>query len=249
MAIPDLLVLLALVAGAVSSAHWKKLTPAAAFTGAIIGGLVYKGTGFTGLSLLILFFILGTVATAWKKKEKLLLKGHAAYQSTRNTGQVLANGGMAAILGAGAALIPTHRELFGLLLAASLSSATGDTLSSELGMVYGRRHFNILTGKEDTRGLDGVISLEGLLLGLAGSAVIAISWSLLRTLTGTTGAENPDRWRPALAILLAGGIGNLADSLLGATLERRGALSNDAVNFLNTAIAALAAGALMGFRG
>jgi uncharacterized membrane protein len=42
-------------------------------------------------------------------------------------------------------------------------------------------------------------------------------------------------------IVVAGTAGNLADSYLGATLERKQLLSNDAVNFLNTAIAALIA--------
>jgi uncharacterized membrane protein len=39
----------------------------------------------------------------------------------------------------------------------------------------------------------------------------------------------------------AGFIGMLLDSLLGALLERRGALNNDAVNFLGTFSAALIA--------
>jgi uncharacterized membrane protein len=47
--------------------------------------------------------------------------------------------------------------------------------------------------------------------------------------------------QPALAawIVLAGFIGNLTDSLLGASLERKGWLHNDQVNFLNTLIAAI----------
>jgi uncharacterized membrane protein len=40
-------------------------------------------------------------------------------------------------------------------------------------------------------------------------------------------------------IVLTGTIGNLADSILGATYERKGAIGNNAVNFLNTLIAAL----------
>ena len=73
---------------------------------------------------------------------------------------------------------------------------------------------------------------------IAGSAVIAAAWLLLTSAAASAG----------VIIILAGLIGNLADSLLGATLERKGVLSNDAVNFLNTAIAALAAGALTGFK-
>jgi len=49
-----------------------------------------------------------------------------------------------------------------------------------------------------------------------------------------------------LTVSWAGGVfGLLFDSLLGATLERRGWLNNDAVNFLSTASAALCAMALL----
>lgn len=252
MRTPDLLILLALSACAAASTYWKKLTPAAALTGILIGESVYIGDGYRGLTELALFFLLGTAATAWKKNEKRTIKGNAAHQSTRNTGQVIANGGIAAILGILAFLYPLHRDLYSLMLAASLASATGDTLSSELGMIYGRNHINILTGKPDERGADGVISLEGLLIGLIGSAIIATAWLALKRPTGPAeglSAIGPSAAstaiRSAAIITLAGLLGNLADSLLGATLERKGRLSNDVVNFCNTGIAALCAGALM----
>lgn len=228
----DFRVLLFLAGAATASAYWKKLTPLAALTGFLVGYAVYAGGGYRGLLLLALFFILGTAATAWKKREKLLIRGSAAHQSTRNAAQVLANGGVAAITGILAFLFPGCKALFLLMMASSLSSATADTLSSELGMVYGRRFFNILTGKREERGLDGVISLEGLVLGTAGSILIAVVYG-----------------RRLLLVTGVGLIGNLADSLLGASFERRGRLSNDAVNFANTLIAALCAAAFTGFHG
>jgi uncharacterized membrane protein len=76
--------------------------------------------------------------------------------------------------------------------------------------------------------LDGVVSWEGLLIGVAGSAVIATIYSF------AFGWDSCFLW-----IVTAGTVGNLSDSVLGATLERRGVLHNDAVNFLNTLVAAL----------
>jgi uncharacterized protein (TIGR00297 family) len=234
MPLPDVLVLLFLLAGAAASAARKKLTIPAAVTGALLGALIYKGSGFMGLSLLAAFFLLGTTATSWKKQEKLTIKGAAAHQTTRHAGQVLANAGVAAILSGLAIAIPAQRSLFLLMMAAAFSSAMSDTLSSELGMVYGRRFFNILTRKADEKGLDGVISIEGLLFGIAGSALIAVLYTLF----------TPHGGRSFVLILISGTFGNLADSLLGATFERGGLLSNDGVNFLNTLLAALCAGAL-----
>ena len=135
---------------------------------------------------------------------------------------------MAALLGILAIVDHERKDLYTLMMAASLSSAAADTSSSELGMVYGRRFFNILTFRSDRRGLDGVISIEGTLLGVAGSALIAFLYCLF------------EGWGASfLLIVAAGTFGNLLDSLLGATLERRHILHNDAVNFINTLAAAL----------
>ena len=90
-----------------------------------------------------------------------------------------------------------------------------------------------MTFKKDQRGLDGVISAEGLFIGIAGSIIIATIYSLLETWGFTF-----------FIIVLAGTIGNLTDSFLGAALERKGWIKNDMVNFLNTLTGALIAGAL-----
>ena len=221
-------VLIFLLTGVAASIFFKKLTVAAAITGGVLGWFIYAGGGYRGLSLIVVFFILGTTATSWKKKEKLSIHANAGHQSTRTTGQVIANAGVAALAGLVAVLFPGIKDLLQLMMAGSLSAAMADTLSSELGMVYGRRFYHILTWKTDGKGQDGVVSLEGLLIGIIGSAVIAL-------------IANTHFW----VIVLAGTIGNLADSLLGALFERRGLLSNNTVNLLNTLTGALAAGLLV----
>ncbi|MFP9180966.1 hypothetical protein ACLI2M_15835, partial [Enterococcus faecalis] len=52
-----------LLLGMLGSIWLQKLTVAAAITGGFIGFLLYWGTGYTGLLLMALFFVLGTIAT------------------------------------------------------------------------------------------------------------------------------------------------------------------------------------------
>ena len=200
--------------------------------GGIIGGLIaiciYAGGGFNGLGLLMVFFVAGTMASQWKMPEKIRLGLAQDNKGTRTVRNAVANGGMAALFGLLAWAFPDNRDFFHAVLAATLASATGDTLSSELGNVYGRHFVNIVTGKRAQRGLDGVISLEGTLLGAAGSLLIALGY-----------AWGTQLWIPAIWVAVAGICGNTADSVLGATIQRRGYLTNDAVNFANTVVASL----------
>ena len=217
--------LILIVFGVFISIRTNKLTTGGAVSGGVIATIILYGTGAMNVVLLAVYFILATVATTWKNKKKKPFKP----QSTRRDAwQVIANGGLAGLFGLAAVLFPQHLSLLILLMAASLSSAIADTLSSELGTLYGKKFVNILTWKKDKKGLDGVISLEGTLFGLAGSLILAIlySWVSGWTLYSTI-------------IVIAGTAGNLMDSVLGAALERKGFIGNNLVNFLNTLTAAL----------
>jgi uncharacterized protein (TIGR00297 family) len=231
--LPLFLILLVII---IISVKTEKLTLFAAITGGLIAILIFIGAGYTGLTMLAVFFIFGTFATSWKKGEKLRAKSVKDRSIKRNSVQVMANGGVAAIMGTLVYFIPEKAQLFRLMMAASLASAMADTLSSELGMIYGRRFYNIITLKKEEKGLDGVISFEGTLIGIIGSAIIALIYGV--------GFEWDIR---ILFIIIAGTIGNLFDSVLGALLERKHYLNNDAVNFLNTLIAALIAGLCLNF--
>lgn len=213
--------------GMLYAARTGKLTLPGALAGGIIGAILYWGTGWTGFIQMAVFFILGSSATEWKRSVKANLL--PPENKARTTAQVVANAGVPGALALLALVFPQWAPLLTLMLTASFSSASADTISSELGTLYGKKFINVLSWKPDQRGENGVISLEGALFGLIGSAINATvyagfegwSWYLL--------------W-----IILAGTMGNLADSILGAALERRGVVSNNAVNFLNTLIAALA---------
>ncbi|MDB5001967.1 MAG: hypothetical protein JWQ34_192 [Mucilaginibacter sp.] len=227
MSTADIIILFILLSGAILSYTTKKLTFAGVVTGAIVGLLMYKGGGLTGLIILAVFFISASWATKWQAAKKTAIAAAEENKGRRTAGQVLANGGIAAILGAVGWCLPGHTSIITLMIAGSFAAATADTLSSELGMVYGRRFYNILTLKKEEPGPDGVVSVEGTLIGLIGTMLIATVYSI------GFGWGIGFCW-----ITLAGFTGNLFDSVLGAALERKGVIGNNVVNFLNTATGA-----------
>ncbi len=205
----------------------EKLTLAGTAVAGILAVAIYAGAGWCGIALLGAFFIMGTVATRWQKERKEGAGLVEAGSSRRSAGQVLANGGVAGVCSLWALFFPQHSIAVLWMVGGAFSAAAADTLASELGMVYGRRFFNIRTLRPDEKGLNGVVSLEGTLLGMAGSMIIGL------VLWAGSGVQVMGY------IVLAGTAGNVLDSWLGATLERKGALSNNGVNAANTAAGAL----------
>lgn len=203
----------------------RKLTFYAAVTAAVLGFLVATAAGLKGISLLIVFFVLGVLATSHKKLVKLEIHKDSGEKTGRDAWQVLANGGIAGITATLSLLNPINKDFYLLMMAASLASALADTLSSELGMVYGKRFYNVVTFQKDTNGLDGVVSIEGTVIGAVGAGIIALIYAGLGKL--------------ALIVFIAGILGNFTDSLLGGLLERKHLIGNNMVNFLNTGFAAI----------
>lgn len=223
----DPYVYIILVAAAIWSYTSGKLTLEGSLTGALIGFIIFKGGGLPCFIMLTFFFTAGSAATKWQRGKKALMNAADDHKGRRTAEQVLANGGVAILLAAWAWLQPEYLSLAQLMIAGSFAAATADTLSSELGTVYGRRFYNIITLKKDTRGLDGVVSLEGTIIGVLGAAAIAAIYSL------------GFNWNVYFAvIILSGFTGNVVDSILGAWLERKGLMGNNAVNFLNTVVGA-----------
>jgi len=217
----------------------RAATPGAAFTGALFTiALYFAAPGWRSLlwpllALLVLTFAATRFGRA--RKEELQI---AEERKGRSASQVAANLGAAAL----ASIVVSVSHFFALsprilgrpmliALMAALAEATADTLSSELGEVLGGEPVLLTTLRRVPAGTDGAVSIAGTSAGCAGAAVIALLAAVVLPLS----------WAEGLVVVAAGIIGLFFDSLLGATLERRGLLNNDAVNFLSTCAAALCA--------
>lgn len=223
---PPLLLIFTLFIATLMAVWTHKLTGAAAMLGLGIALLLFYSFSWAGPACMAAFFLMGTVATSWKRSWKEEQGLAEANRRARNSFQVLANSGVPVLLALLALVFPEKTKLCSIMMAAAFSSAAADTVSSELGMVYGKSFFNITSFRADQRGRDGVVSWEGINLGIMASLGLAMVYVAFHA-----------SMRDAVSILIAGTIGNLSDSILGATLERKNIIGNDLVNFMNTLIA------------
>jgi len=207
---------------------FKKIDLGGAIAGIILALIIWFGVGSQGLLALAVFFVLGTFATSWGKSKKIHYKLAQENDGKRGIVHVMANGSPALILSIFALIFPSYQNQLGLMVMAGFATACSDTLSSELGTVYGEKYISIISFKPAKRGADGAISIQGILFGIFGSAAIgSISWIAGQNI------------RVFVLITVCGIFGNLMDSVLGASWQKRGWLNNHTVNLLSICISLL----------
>jgi uncharacterized protein (TIGR00297 family) len=188
---------------------------------------------------LLVLFLLTTAATRFRRAQKISL-GLAEPSSRRTAAQVVANLGTAAIFAAIAGHIAGQTGNYAFHTAmlagvvAALAEATADTLASELGETFQGRVVMITSWQSVSPGTDGGITAKGTAVGLIGASLVVLVCALTMRLSVHT----------AVAALLAAIAGLFIDSVIGATLETRGYIGNNAVNFLSTLASAFIAAAI-----
>ncbi len=197
----------------------------------LIGGSIILLAGRRLFILLLLFLLISYVATRYRFTDKQKLEVAESKAGRRNAVNVLANGLIPVVF---AFLFWYAEGIRVITLAgyiAAIATITGDTLSSEIGVLSKRRPILITTFEKVPVGTDGGISLLGEAVGILGALTIGIAaWAV-----GVASLSF------AIPVAVIGGVfGFHIDSVLGAVLERRGLCGNATVNFLSTTAGAIA---------
>ncbi len=218
---------------------WKfqLMTTSGALASFGVGMVIGTFGSWKWLLVLIAFAILGFAATKYQfssKKEMGVQEGNGGERTHRN---VIANAFVPAMI----AILTWATGMQGEPLAnvtylASVAVAASDTIASELG-VLSKRTYLITTRELVPTGIDGGVSLSGTAWALVGAFVAAIvGWTIMEP-----GSLLSPLWIIAGA---AGFIGCVLDSVIGATLERRGMIGKLGNNMTTMAIGALLAASL-----
>jgi len=186
------------------------LSASGAAAAAVTGGLIFGLGGLPWAVLLLAFFISSSGLSKAYARRKASVNEKFSKGSRRDWGQVLANGGLGALLAVAHAAFPAQAWPW-LAFAGAMAAVNADTWATELGVLSSKPPRRITTGKVVERGASGGITAQGTLAALAGALLIG----------GLAVAFSARRWLVALAgiIPLAGLAGALFDSFLGATLQ------------------------------
>lgn len=188
----------------------KSLSRSGAWGAFVEGTIIFGLGGWPWAVLLLAFFISSSLLTRTFAKRKAALIEKFDKGGVRDIGQVLANGGVASVFALLHPFFPQAAWPW-LAFAASLAAVNADTWATELGVLSPSLPHLITSGKPVERGTSGAISLYGTLAAAAGAALVALLAGWL--------APAGHFWSVLAFASLAGLLGSLFDSLLGATLQ------------------------------
>lgn len=191
---------------AAAAARGGMLSPAGAVAAAVTGAAAITAGWDWAIILIVFFGLTSALSLHGAERKRRLTRGVLEKGARRDAIQVLSNGGVFAA--AGILWLGTSETLFLAAGAGAIAAAAADSWATETGIALGGEPRSIISGRPMARGASGGVTLAGFAGAAAGAAVVAGTMLLVD-------------WPPAVAgaAFLAGMLGMLVDSLLGAVLQ------------------------------
>jgi uncharacterized protein (TIGR00297 family) len=198
----------------------------------LLGVVIIISSNIRWFFILLTFFLLGGLFTRYKYEYKLAHGIAEARGGIRGYKNVFSNSLAALSLAMIFRIFPAYDMFIISAFLGSIATATGDTLASEIGQTYKGEPRMITTLKKVNPGIDGAVSGLGEFAAFFGAGVIALlSFMIIQ-----------NDLRLVFAVLAGGFIGTNIDSVLGATFQQKGYLTNNGVNLVATTIGAIISG-------
>lgn len=188
----------------------KALSSSGAVAATLTGGVIFGLGGLAWATLLLTFFITSSLLSRLFRGRKAGLNEKFSKGSQRDYGQVLANGGIGAVLAILSVLFP-KTELWWVAFAGAMAAVNADTWATELGVLSRSAPRLITTGKVVERGASGGVTGLGCAAMATGATIVAGAGAVVNASTPWTGF--------ILAVILGGIAGAVVDSLLGASVQ------------------------------
>ena len=219
---PEMVVIAVLIAFSFAAFYLRLLSIGGIALAAIIGITAFMLGGVVPFLALALFYLMAETAT-WAGRK---FAGGERHEQ-RTSSNILGNCAAAIV----ALFFGQSTAFFG-----AVSAAFADTVSSEIGLLSRSAPVLITSWKRVEKGTDGGVTLLGFLAALFAAAIIGLMHYFFVANSAAL----------AGIIVVSGFAGGAFDSFLGATLQRRGILTNTQVNFFAGLFGAAVALALSG---
>ncbi len=176
----------------------------------VLASLIFGFGGMKWTLPILTFFILSSVISKVRKHKDSEVEGYFEKSDKRDSLQVLANGGLAGVI-----IILNQfftNEIFYYAYVASLAAVCSDTWSTEIGTYFKKKTLNIIGFQVVEPGFSGGVSLPGIIGGILGAFMIAISslnWVSINI------------YLFIFLVITSGVLGSLIDSLLGASFQAK----------------------------
>ena len=213
------------------------LTKAGLFHATILGIGLWTFLGVEGWSAGVTYFVLGSIVTKIKMKEKERQGIAEKRGGARGPENVWGSAAAAMTCAVLTYILPASSVALKVGFIASLATKLSDTFASEIGKAYGKNTYLITTLKMVPKGTEGAVSIEGTLAGVVGSIIMTAVGYPLGLVTSA---------QAFIACIVAAFVATTAESFIGAVFQDKYPwLTNELVNLINTVIGAGTAVAIM----